>query len=176
MTIQGGCCEPHLNYYIPEGDTHHRAVCSKCNTIYYDNPKIITGVIPIYKDKILLCKRAIEPRKNLWTVPSGFMERNETLKQAALREAYEEAGISPKIESLHTIYDLPHIGQVYFLFLAYCETSAHTPGDETLESVWVKYEDIMWDDLAFSSVKFGLKRLHNLSIPHYGRYWPEEHG
>ena len=75
----------------------------------------MAGVLPIFEDKILLCKRNIEPRKHFWTVPSGFMELNETLKEAALREAKEEAGIEPTIDHLHTIYDLPHIGQVYFI-------------------------------------------------------------
>jgi ADP-ribose pyrophosphatase YjhB (NUDIX family) len=176
MNQQCGCCEPFIKRYIPAGDTHTRAVCSKCDTIFYDNPKIITGVIPMYEEKILLCKRAIEPQKNLWTVPSGFMEKNETLQQAALREANEEAGITPEIECLHTIYDLAHIGQVYFLFLAHCKSKHHKPGIETIESKWVSYNEIMWDEIAFSSVKFALKQLHSSQVPHYGQYDPAQKG
>ena len=162
-------CTGKMVRIIPEGDTHERSVCTECNTIFYENPKIVTGVIPLFEDKILICKRNIEPRKNLWTVPSGFMEMNETLKEAALREAEEEAGISPQIDHLHTVYDLPHIGQVYFLFVAHCNTYKNKPGIETIESEWVKYEDIPWKDIAFSSVKFGLERLHKRG-PHYGCY------
>ncbi len=173
MSSVCSCWEPFTENIIPDGDTHVRKVCTKCKTVFYENPKIITGVIPLYKDKILLCKRAIEPRKNLWTVPSGFMELNETLQDAALREAYEEAGIKPKIDYLHTIYDLPHIGQVYFLFVAHCDSFDHEPGIETIESKWVSYEDIMWDEIAFSSVSFGLKRLHDKNCPHYGKYSPD---
>ena len=170
MSVPCICCEDLIEYVIPEGDTHERKVCKKCKTVFYENPKIITGVIPRYKDKILLCKRAIEPQKNLWTVPSGFMELDETLQEAALREAYEEAGIKPKIDYLHTIYDLPHIGQVYFLFTATCDSPDHNPGIETIESKWVDYAEIMWDEIAFSSVSFGLKRLHDKQVPHYGKY------
>ena len=155
---------------VPEGDTHERSVCKDCGHIFYENPKIVTGIIPIYDHKILLCKRAIEPRKNYWTVPSGFMEMNETLQEAALRESYEEAGIKPKIDTLHTIYDLPHIGQVYFLFIGHCESPDHTPGIETIESKWVEYENIPWEDIAFTSVTYGLKRLYDKAIPHYGKF------
>ncbi|MEK9726504.1 MAG: NUDIX hydrolase [Candidatus Margulisiibacteriota bacterium] len=169
MSITCSNCTQFIVKKIPEGDTHERDVCTKCNQIFYQNPKIVTGLIPLYKDKILLCKRNIEPRKNFWTVPSGFMEMNETLKEAALREANEEAGIHAKIDHLHTIYDLPHIGQVYFLFLANCDSMSHSPGIETIESKWIHYNDIPWEEIAFSSVAFGLKRLHQPG-PHYGQY------
>ena len=167
MTCQH--CSTNIIVTTPEGDTHERKVCSNCNTILYENPKIVAGVLPIFEDKILLCKRNIEPRKHFWTVPSGFMELNETLKEAALREAKEEAGIEPTIDHLHTIYDLPHIGQVYFLFKAHCDTPDHEPGIETIESKWVTYNDIPWDELAFTSVEFGLRHFHSEG-PHYGNY------
>ena len=167
MTCQH--CSDNIVKEIPEGDTHERSVCNNCNTVLYDNPKIVAGILPVFEDKILICKRSIEPRKDYWTIPSGFMELNETLKEAALREAKEEAGIEPEIDHLHTIYDLPHIGQIYFLFKAVCESPNHTPGIETIESKWVTYNDIPWDDLAFTSVEFGLKRFHDEG-PHYGRF------
>ena len=116
VTNHYGCCDEFLEYSVPDGDTHSRAICKKCGKIHYENPKIVAGVIPMIDSKILLCRRAIEPRSGFWTLPSGYMELNETLQQAALREAKEEAGISPIIDCLHTIYDLPHLGQVYFLF------------------------------------------------------------
>ena len=92
-------------------------------------------------------------------MPSGYMEMNETLKEAALREAHEEAGIVPVIDHLHTIYDLKHVGQVYFLFKGNCETMNHSPGIETIESKWVTYDQIPWDDIAFTSVIFALNHF-----------------
>ncbi|MBL6723081.1 MAG: NUDIX hydrolase [Candidatus Margulisbacteria bacterium] len=160
-------CTSHLIEIIPSGDTLLRKACKYCNTIFYENPKIIAGVMPIHNNKILLCKRNIEPKKNFWTVPSGFMELNETLQQAAIREAQEEAGITPVIHSLHTIYDMPSIGQVYMLFLGHCSSLAHEPGIETIESQWVPLNDIPWDELAFSSVEFALQRIHEPG-PHFG--------
>lgn len=165
MTCQ--YCSKSLIKKIPDGDTRERLICEKCHHIFYENPKIVTGIIPRFKDKILICKRSIEPKKNYWTLPSGFMEMNETLKEGALREAKEEAGISPKIDSLHTIFDLPHIGQVYFLFMGTCNTLNHCPGIETIESKWVTYDNIPWNKLAFDSVYFALRRLNDPGV-HYG--------
>jgi ADP-ribose pyrophosphatase YjhB (NUDIX family) len=152
---------------VPDGDTHERAICPKCRTVFYENPKIVTGVMPLFENKVLLCQRRIEPRQYFWTVPSGYMELNETLKQAALRESKEEAGIFPEIDHLHTVYDLPHIGQVYFLFKGTCSTMDHTPGIETMASKWFEIEDINWDTLAFDSVAFALRHIHQ-NGPHYG--------
>ncbi len=162
-------CSGKMIRMVPEGDTHERWVCSSCNSIFYENPKIVAGLLPMFEDKLLICKRNIEPRKYYWTIPSGFMELNETLKEAAMREAQEEAGITARIDHLHTIYDLPHIGQVYFLFLANCDSMDHTPGIETIESKWITYDQIPWDEIAFSSVTFGLQRLYEKG-PHYGQY------
>lgn len=161
-------CMETIEKKIPAGDTRQRDVCKKCNKIYYQNPKMVVGVIPQYKDKILLCKRAIEPRRNYWTVPGGFMECGETLKEAALRETLEEAGIEPILGDLHTIYDMPQLNQVYFLFFGKCNDSKHTPGIETIQSKWVDYDSIPWEDIAFEPVKFALKRLYNSKLPVYG--------
>ena len=164
------CHSDHIIRKVPDGDTHERKICSVCSHIFYENPNIVTGVIPIFEDKILICKRAIQPRKNFWTVPSGFMEMNETLKEAALRECDEEAGVRPKITDLHTIYDLPHIGQVYMLFKGICDTDQHSPGIETIESKWVTYDQIPWDEIAFSSVTFALKHFFSNNLPCYGKF------
>ena len=163
-------CSPHIIRAVPKNDDRERLICTKCDTIYYENPKIVAGILPVCDNKILLCKRNIEPRKHYWTIPSGFMELNETLKEAALREAKEEAGISPMIDHLHTIYDLPDLGQVYFLFKGICETLDHTPGDETMASMWVTYDAIPWSELAFSSVTFALTRFFEPG-PHYGSFY-----
>ena len=142
---------------VPKNDNQTRAVCTKCTHIHYENPKVITGIIPVIDDEILLCKRAIEPQKNKWTIPSGFMENNETVEEGALREAQEEAGITPTITQLFTLYNLPHIGQIYLLYLATLPDKTHTPGAETIESKFVKHHEIPWPDIAFASVTFALK-------------------
>lgn len=162
------CHRHHIVRRIPSGDTRERDICTKCGHVFYQNPTIVAGIIPMHGDQILLCRRAIEPKKNFWTVPSGFMEMNETVQEAALRECHEEAGITPHIDGLHTIYDLPHIGQVYMLFLGKCSSKEHVPGAETLESMWVTHATIPWDEMAFSSVTFGLKRLFDSNTPHFG--------
>ena len=167
MTCQH--CSTNIIVTTPEGDTHERKVCGNCNTILYENPKIVAVFYPYLKIRFCYVNAISNRRKHFWTVPSGFMELNETLKEAALREAKEEAGIEPTIDHLHTIYDLPHIGQVYFLFKAHCDTPDHEPGIETIESKWVTYNNIPWDELAFTSVEFGLRHFHSEG-PHYGKY------
>ena len=143
---------------VPEHDTHERWVCSACAFIDYENPKIITGVLPVLGDEVLLCQRAIEPQKGLWTIPSGFMENNETVEAGALREAHEEAGIYPKIQQLYCLYNLPHIGQVYLLYLATLDSKETDPGIETQATAFFKLDAIPWDQLAFSAVSFALKQ------------------
>ncbi len=150
-------CSSTMQQCVPEQDTYERWVCSTCGFIDYENPKIITGVLPVLGDTILLCKRAIEPKKSLWTIPSGFMENHETVEAGALREAYEEAGIQPCIQQLYCLYNLPHIGQVYLLYLATLKSTHTNPGIETLATQFFKLDAIPWDELAFSSVQFALK-------------------
>ncbi len=150
-------CGSGINYYVPEGDSIKRAVCRSCHYIDYENPKIIAGVLPVYENKILLCKRSIEPKRNKWTIPSGFLELNETVSQGALREAQEEAGISPDIQNLYCLYNLPHIGQVYLLYLATLNEQKAVPGHETTEVNFFSMDAIPWEDIAFSSVTFVLR-------------------
>ena len=138
---------------IPDDDDKLRHVCSSCGSVYYDNPKNIVGVLPLYQDKILLCKRNIEPCKGLWTLPAGFMEIGESLEEGALREAKEEAGVSPTIDRLFSIYNIPRIGQVYFIFLAHCKTDTIKIGQETQEAVWFDMDSLPIKEVAFSSVR-----------------------
>ena len=147
-------CGHDVTYKIPDGDERARAICLTCGHIEYENPRIIVGVLPVYNDEILLCKRAIEPALDKWTIPSGFMEKNETVEQGALREAYEEAGIKPTIKSLYCIYNLPHIGQVYLLYLAQLSSKIYEAGQETKAIQFVTSATIPWDNIAFSSVKY----------------------
>ncbi len=147
-------CGHKVSYAIPSGDTLERAICSSCNYIDYENPRIITGILPIYKDEVLLCKRAIEPAKNKWTIPSGFMECNETVEEGALREAEEEAGISPKIQQLYGIYNLTRIHQVYLLYLATLPSKGFQAGIETVKVKFFNINQLPWDKIAFSAVTF----------------------
>ena len=138
---------------IPEDDDKLRSVCSSCGFVLYDNPKNIVGVLPLFKDKILLCRRNIEPGYGLWTLPAGFMEMGETLQEGALREAKEEAGISPEIDRLFYIYNVPRIGQVYFIFTGICASDTFKCGTESLEAKWFDIKEIPYDEIAFTSIR-----------------------
>jgi ADP-ribose pyrophosphatase YjhB (NUDIX family) len=111
-------CGAAVTRKIPPGDSLPRDVCDACGTIHYTNPRMIVGCVPVWEDKVLLCKRAIEPRRGLWTVPAGFMENGETLDKGAARETLEEANARVEIGALYAVYNIPHVNQVYLLFLA----------------------------------------------------------
>lgn len=151
-------CSASVDLLIPEGDNLPRYVCTACNTIHYQNPKMVVGCIPEWEDKILICRRAIEPRRGWWTLPAGFMENNETLIQAAARETLEEANARVEIGNLYTVYSLPHISQVYFLFRAQLLDLDFKPGIESLEVKLVSEEEMPWDELAFRVIHDPLKQ------------------
>jgi len=136
-----------------DGDTRQRAVCPACNTVHYENPLNVVGTIPVWRDKVLLCKRNIEPRKGFWTLPAGFMELHETLAEGAARETDEEAGASIQLQSLFTVLDVPRVGQVHFFFRAAMQSDQLDPGHETMEARLFSEAEIPWDDLAFRTVK-----------------------
>lgn len=148
-------CGGSINSLIPKGDNRERYVCSDeaCGEIHYQNPRIITGCLPIYKEQILLCRRAIEPRLGLWTLPAGFLENQETTQQGAERESLEEANANLDIKELYTIFDIPHINQVYFFYRAELLDTDFSPGIESLDVKLFKKEDIPWDELAFPAIK-----------------------
>ena len=148
-------CGGSINRLIPKGDNRERYVCSDeaCGEIHYQNPRIITGCLPIYKEQILLCRRAIEPRLGLWTLPAGFLENQETTQQGAERESLEEANANLDIKELYTIFDIPHINQVYFFYRAELLDTHFSPGIESLDVKLFKIEDIPWDELAFPAIK-----------------------
>ncbi|NJO15133.1 MAG: NUDIX hydrolase [Thioploca sp.] len=149
MNYCSHCGSARLVLKVPEGDYLPRYVCEDCHTIYYQNPKIVTGCIPEWEDKILLCKRAIEPRYGLWTLPAGFMENKETLEQAARRETWEEAQANVDQLSLYTVFSLPHISQVYILFRANLRDLTFASGHESLEVQLFTQDEIPWENLAF---------------------------
>jgi ADP-ribose pyrophosphatase YjhB (NUDIX family) len=136
----------------PPGDTHERFVCERCQTIHYQNPKMVIGCIPEWEDRILLCRRAIEPRSGLWTLPAGFMELSETTAQAAAREALEEANAAIEIGELYSLYSLPHIDQVYMFYRGRLLNLDFSPGDESLEVQLFREHEIPWAELAFAVV------------------------
>jgi ADP-ribose pyrophosphatase YjhB (NUDIX family) len=143
---------------IPAGDNRERYVCRKCDTIHYQNPRIVAGCIPVHDGSILLCKRAIAPRRGFWTVPAGFMELGETLEGAAVRETWEEAEARVLPGKLVAIVDVLQAGQVHIFFDAALPTLDFAAGEETLETRMFTPADIPWDDLAFPSVRIALER------------------
>lgn len=150
-------CGKEVVRMIPEGDNKERYVCLHCNTIHYQNPKIIVGTIPIYEDSILLCKRGIDPKYGKWTIPAGFLELGERAEIGAMRETFEEANARVEIINLHAIYSIPQIGQVYLLFLARLTDLEFSPGHETLVTQLYSIHEIPWDEIAFTAVEFALK-------------------
>lgn len=150
-------CGSTVSHVIPEGDNRLRYVCDSCNEIHYQNPKIVTGSIPTWEDKVLLCKRAIEPRYGLWTLPAGFMENQETTQAGAARETQEEANAEVAISHLYTTFNLPHINQIYMLFLGELVNLDFGPGVESLEVELFKESEIPWDELAFPVIRETLK-------------------
>ncbi|MCA1979181.1 MAG: NUDIX hydrolase [Thiobacillus sp.] len=138
---------------VPDGDHLPRHVCPDCGTIHYQNPKMVVGCIPEWEDKVLLCRRAIEPRYGLWTLPAGFMENGETTREGAARETWEEAGARIEIGGLYTLFNLPHINQVYLMFRARLLDLDFQPGIESLEAKLFSEAEVPWDEIAFRTVR-----------------------
>jgi ADP-ribose pyrophosphatase YjhB (NUDIX family) len=151
-------CGAPVELRTPQDDNRERYVCTACDTIHYQNPKIIVGAIPEWEDgRILLCLRAIEPRHGLWTLPAGFMENGETVTQGAARETLEEANARVDIHELLGLYNLPYINQVQMLFRATLLDLDFSPGVESLDVQLFKEEDIPWEKLAFRPVRYALE-------------------
>jgi ADP-ribose pyrophosphatase YjhB (NUDIX family) len=161
---------PHFTRTIPEGDTHERDVCASCGFVHYVNPKVVTGSVVTHGDRLLLCKRAIEPRKGYWTLPAGFMEVGETVEDAARREAREEANADIVIDRLLAVYTIPRLAQVQVMFLAHIDRPVFSPGPESLDVKLVPWSDIPWDDLAFPSVRWALTQ--SWSVRGTGQFAP----
>ena len=152
-------CGAAVTLSIPHGDTLPRHVCNACLTIHYQNPKMVVGCIPEWEDKILLCRRAIEPKIGLWTLPAGFMENGETISQAAARETLEEANARVEIGELYALFNLPYINQVYMLFRARLLDLDYMPGIESLEVALFSEQEIPWGELAFRTINETLKHF-----------------
>lgn len=143
---------------IPEGDNRERMICAECGFILYDNPKIVVGSVPRWGDRLLLCRRAIHPRKGYWTLPAGYLELNESTTAGAEREAWEEAYARIQIEGLLAIYDIPRISQVQLIYRARLLDAAVAPGPESLDVALFVWDEIPWDELAFPSVHWALEQ------------------
>lgn len=151
-------CGAPVELRLPPDDYRERHVCTACSAIHYHNPKLIVGAIPAWTDgRILLCRRAIEPRHGLWTLPAGFMENGETTEQGAARETLEEANARVEIGELYSLYNLPYISQVQLLFRARLLDLDFSPGMESLEVGLFAEDEIPWDELAFRPVRFTLE-------------------
>ena len=142
---------------VPPGDDRPRYVCSACDAIHYQNPRMVVGIIPESKGRILLCRRAIEPRIGRWTFPAGYLENGETVSEAARRETLEEAGAEVEDLRPYVMFSLPHINQVYFIFLARLSKNSFQPGSESLEVKLYRLEEIPWSELAFASITEALR-------------------
>ena len=152
-------CGGSILQRIPDGDEKLRYCCDACDVVFYQNPKNIVGTLPIYKEQVLLCKRAIEPRMDKWTLPAGFMENSETTLAGAIRETSEEAGARVKVQdnNLYTLFNLPYINQVYLFFRAELEDLDFNPGIESKEVALFTQSEIPWDEIAVPVVRSTLE-------------------
>ena len=150
-------CGAPVDLKVPPGEDRERHVCSSCHTIHYQNPKIVAGCLPIWQGSVLLCRRAIEPRHGLWTLPAGFMENQESVLEAAIRETLEEANARVEIIDLYTMINLPHVNQVYMMYRAELLDLDYSAGSETLELGLFTESEIPWDELAFKTIYHTLR-------------------
>lgn len=142
-------CGNAVSQKVPEGDNRPRYVCGECDTIHYQNPRIIAGCLLTHENKVLLCKRAIAPREGFWTLPAGFMENGETAADGALRETREEANANASIIDLYTVFSLPHISQLYLFYRGELLDLDFSAGEETLAVDLFEESQVPWQELAF---------------------------
>ena len=152
-------CGARVVYRLPDdGDIKERAVCPECKTVHYENPLNVVGTVPYWGEKILLCKRNIEPRWGKWTLPAGFMELNETTAEGAARDTLEEAGAVFEMQGLFTLLNVARVGQVHLFYRARLLSLDFNPGIETLEARLFAEHEIPWDEIAFRTVRETLER------------------
>jgi len=156
-------CGAPCEYRVPADDNRERATCTRCGEIHYENPLNVVGTLPIWGEgadaQVLLCKRAIEPRYGLWTLPAGFLELGETVAEGAARETAEEAGAQIELQELFTLLNVVSVGQVHFFYRAKLLSPVFDPGPETLEAKLFREEEIPWDQIAFRTVRETLTRF-----------------
>ena len=150
-------CGNPVELRIPIGDNRERFVCAHCDAVHYQNPKIVAGCLAEWEGRILMCRRAIEPRAGLWTLPAGFMENDETTSEAAARETLEEANARVELTDLYTVFSLPHVSQVYMVFRGRLLDLDYSPGEESLEVELFEEADIPWSHIAFETIRQTLR-------------------
>jgi len=153
-------CGSAVVYRLPDdGDTRQRAVCPSCGRVHYENPLNVVGTVPSLGDRVLLCKRNIEPRRGFWTLPAGFMELGETTAAGAARETDEEAGASIEMQDLFTVINVARVGQVHFFYRARLLSDRFDPGHETMEARLFAEAEVPWDEIAFHTVRDTLRHF-----------------
>lgn len=171
-------CGNRVVFQKVDGDHLPRFVCESCSTIHYQNPRVIVGCIPIWDNKILLCRRGIEPQWGYWNIPGGFMENNETVEQGAAREAFEEAGLQLEILSLQSVFTVDVVHQVHLHFVAKITAPEWHLTPETTEIQLFEFDKLPWNEIAFASNRFALKcfledQSNNVQRTHLGNFTHE---
>ena len=153
-------CGTAVDYRVPTEDNRERAVCPGCDTIHYQNPLNVVGTLPVWEadGRVLLCRRAIEPRHGLWTLPAGFMELGETTAEGALRETQEEAGAEVEMGPLYGLLNVVRVGQIHLFYRARLLSTVFDPGPESLEARLFSEDEIPWDEIAFRTTRETLVR------------------
>lgn len=159
--------------HVPDGDDRERMVCLDCGFVHYDNPRVVAGAVCTWEDKILLCRRAIEPRIGFWTIPAGYLELNETIAEGAAREVREESGASVEVTGLLGMFEIPRISQIYVVYHARMQSPALDPGPESLEAALFDWAGIPWAELAFPSVTWALQHHRDGGAPHFDIFHKE---
>ncbi|MBK6402809.1 MAG: NUDIX hydrolase [Rhodocyclaceae bacterium] len=152
-------CGAKVSLRIPPGDRLPRHVCDVCGVIHYRNPRLVVGTLPVWEDRVLLCRRAIEPRHGKWTLPAGFMENAETVADAAVRETMEEANARVELGEMYTLISVPHVSQVHVFYRARLLDLDFFAGEETLELQLFRESDIPWRDIAFRTISLTLRHF-----------------
>lgn len=152
-------CGQLASYRVPVDDNRERAVCTACGEIHYENPNNVVGTVPVWQDQVLLCRRNIDPRRGLWTLPAGFLELGETTAEGAMRETDEEAGARIQLQGLFTMLNVVRAGQVHFFYLAALQDTQFAPGPETIEAQLFREDEIPWDEIAFRTVHDTLRHF-----------------
>ena len=153
---------PQFQREIPEGDDRPRLVCGDCGFIRYENPKVVVGSVATWEARILLCRRAIDPRKGYWTLPAGYLELDESAAEGALREAWEEARARLELDQLLAVYSITRLSQIQLIYRARLVSPDVEPGPETMETGLFLWDEIPWEDIAFPSVHWALGDYRDL--------------
>lgn len=176
MNYCSTCGSAEIEFRVPAGDQLPRYCCNNCQTVHYQNPNMVVGAIAIWNEKILLAKRNINPRKDFWNLPCGFLELNETVEQGAIREVKEETGVDVTLTHLHTIYNLPRAQQVYMIFVAEMLHQNFEINEESSEIKLFTLDEIPWSEIAFSSNTFAIERYivdlkNGFKKVHFGTFY-----